>query len=258
MQGAFCDLLWSDPVDDKDSDMVKEYSYNNDRDCSFVFGKAAAKKLLDANSLVSIIRGHQVQLDGYKMHRFTPPASGAGTNRSVVSSIGGSGSSSTEFPSVVTIFSAPNYCGTYDNKGAYFLVENGSVKVKQFNETPAPYDLPEGYNAFNWSVPFIGDRILDMFNNILQQVMKNKQSKYRKKGIHTFSDDEQEETKESKNKEESKTHIDMVFKDFAEKQAKEEAEKKGAMLRKKVRAMGRMGKIYSTLKDEHVFLLKLK
>jgi len=54
---------------------------------------------------------------------------GGSTNRSVVSS-GGGGSSSTEFPSVVTIFSAPNYCGTYDNKGAYFLVENGSVRVR--------------------------------------------------------------------------------------------------------------------------------
>ena len=58
MNGAFCDLLWSDPVDDKDSDMIKEYSYNNERDCSYVFGKTAAKRLLEANSLVSIIRGH--------------------------------------------------------------------------------------------------------------------------------------------------------------------------------------------------------
>jgi serine/threonine-protein phosphatase 2B catalytic subunit len=70
MEGTFCDLLWSDPVDDKDSDIVNEYSYNNDRDCSYVFGKSAAKKMLEANALVSIIRGHQVQLDGYKMHRF--------------------------------------------------------------------------------------------------------------------------------------------------------------------------------------------
>ena len=30
------------------------------------------------------------------------------------------------------------------------------------------------------------------------------------------------------------------------------------MLRKKVQAMGRIGKIYSTLKEEHVLLLKMK
>jgi len=128
LHGAFCDLLWSDPVDDKDADLIKEYSYNNERDCSFLFGKAAAKRLLEANSLVSIIRGHQVQIDGYKMHRFTPPTSTGDTNRSMISTVGGG--SSSEFPSVVTIFSAPNYCGTYDNKGAYFLIENGSVKVR--------------------------------------------------------------------------------------------------------------------------------
>lgn len=49
-----------------------------------------------------------------------------------------------------------------------------------------------------------------------------------------------------------------MFKEFAEQQAKEEAEKKGSMLRKKVRAMGRIGKIYNTLKEEHVLLLKMK
>lgn len=194
-------------MDDKDAELVSEYSHNNERDCSFVYGKAAAKRVLEANSLISIIRGHQVQLDGYKMHRFTPPMNasmiGGSTNRSVVSS--GGGSSSTEFPSVVTIFSAPNYCGTYDNKGAYFLVENGSVRVRQFNETPAPYDLPEGYNAFNWSVPFIGERILDMFNNILSQSMRTKQSKSRKKGLNNFED--LEEDKVPPEGEESKTQI---------------------------------------------------
>jgi hypothetical protein len=66
-------------------------------------------------------------MDGYKMHRFT--GSGDDTKRSIVSTIGGGGSSF-EFPTVVTIFSAPNYCGTYDNKGAYFLIEKGSVKVR--------------------------------------------------------------------------------------------------------------------------------
>jgi serine/threonine-protein phosphatase 2B catalytic subunit len=76
--------------------------------------------------------------------------------------------SSIEFPTVITIFSAPNYCGTYSNKGAYFILDSGALKVKQFNDTPSPYDLPEGYNAFNWSVPFLADRILNMFNNILE------------------------------------------------------------------------------------------
>lgn len=83
------------------------------------------------------------------------------------------------------------------------MVENGSVRVRQFNETPAPYDLPEGYNAFNWSVPFIGERIMDMFNNILSQSMRTKQSKSRKKGLN-FEELEEEKVPEG---EESKTQI---------------------------------------------------
>jgi len=112
--------------------------------------------------------------------------------------------------------------------------------------------LPEGYNAFNWSVPFIGDRIMDMFNNILNQSMRTKHAKSRKKG------QEPEEDKVPEGGEESKAQISSVFKEFAELQAKEEAEKKGSMLRKKVQAMGRIGKIYNTLKEEHVLLLKMK
>lgn len=28
------------------------------------------------------------------------------------------------FPLVITVFSAPNYCGTYNNKGAVIMVSN--------------------------------------------------------------------------------------------------------------------------------------
>jgi hypothetical protein len=64
-------------------------------------------------------------IEGYKMHRFDPSVS-LGSKRS---SMGGGPTSPSplDFPSVVTIFSAPNYCGTYDNKGAYFILDRGAV-----------------------------------------------------------------------------------------------------------------------------------
>ena len=46
--------------------------------------------------LLSIIRAHEAQLEGYKMHR---------TNEK------------TQFPTVITIFSAPNYCDVYKQQG---------------------------------------------------------------------------------------------------------------------------------------------
>lgn len=57
----------------------------------------AVSKFLERNKLISIIRGHEAQIDGYKMHRWD----------------GGQ-----DFPMVITIFSAPNYCDVYNNKGA--------------------------------------------------------------------------------------------------------------------------------------------
>ena len=96
-----------------------------------------------------------------------------------------------DFPSVVTIFSAPNYCGSYDNKGAYFFLDHGSVRVKQYNPTEAPYQLPNGLNVFTWSAPFLADRIVNMFVNLLKQG-ENSQIEYNNDGIFFDDDDEDE------------------------------------------------------------------
>lgn len=61
------------------------------------FRKTAVAEFLERNQFLSIIRGHEAQLEGYKMHRW------GGVN---------------EFPLVITLFSAANYCDAYKNKGA--------------------------------------------------------------------------------------------------------------------------------------------
>ena len=72
LDGLFCDLLWSDPLGD-DVANNKDYVENEERECSFYFGKKPAKKLLDNCNLMTIVRGHQVQIEGYKMHRWDGP-----------------------------------------------------------------------------------------------------------------------------------------------------------------------------------------
>jgi len=37
---------------------TKDFVDNEERECSFLFGKKPAKKLLDANNLMTIVRGH--------------------------------------------------------------------------------------------------------------------------------------------------------------------------------------------------------
>ena len=56
----------------------------------------ACCEFLQRNSMLSIIRAHEAQDAGYKMYRK---------------------SSTTGFPSLITIFSAPNYLDVYGNKG---------------------------------------------------------------------------------------------------------------------------------------------
>jgi serine/threonine-protein phosphatase 2B catalytic subunit len=67
--GFLCDLLWSDPCEDKESSHYK-WKSNSERECSYKFGLDPVKKLLLRNNYTSIIRAHQVQLLGYKMHRW--------------------------------------------------------------------------------------------------------------------------------------------------------------------------------------------
>lgn len=46
LDGIFCDLLWADPMTDEMANS-KEYIENEERECSCLFGKKPAKKLLD-------------------------------------------------------------------------------------------------------------------------------------------------------------------------------------------------------------------
>lgn len=89
-QGLLCDLLWSDP--DKDTLGWGE----NDRGVSFTFGSEIVSKFLHKHDLDLICRAHQVVEDGYEFFAKRQ---------------------------LVTLFSAPNYCGEFDNAGAMMSVD---------------------------------------------------------------------------------------------------------------------------------------
>ena len=109
LEGIFCDLLWADPSMDSKSRTTK-FVYNQPRECSYKFGLGPVKELLSKNNYLSIFRAHEVQMDGYKFHRWGGKAS---------------------FPSIITVFSAPNYCRTHGNKAAVvYLDGEGKMQVK--------------------------------------------------------------------------------------------------------------------------------
>jgi len=88
--GLLCDLLWSDP--DKDTSGWGE----SDRGVSFTFGADVVEKFLHKHDLDLICRAHQVVEDGYEFFAKRQ---------------------------LVTVFSAPNYCGEFDNAGAMMSVD---------------------------------------------------------------------------------------------------------------------------------------
>lgn len=145
--GLMCDLLWADPVEDFGRERGSEhFIHNHIRGCSFFFSYAATCAFLDRNNLLSVIRAHEAQDAGYRTYR---------KNKA------------TGFPSVMTIFSAPNYLDAYNNKAAVLKYENNILNIRQFNCSPHPYWLPNFMDVFTWSLPFVGEKITDMLISIL-------------------------------------------------------------------------------------------
>ena len=150
--GLMCDILWADPLEEfgqeKNSDF---FIHNHVRGCSYFFSYPSACSFLEKNNLLSIIRAHEAQDAGYRMYRKTR---------------------TTGFPSVMTIFSAPNYLDVYNNKAAVLKYENNVMNIRQFNCTPHPYWLPNFMDVFTWSLPFVGEKITDMLIAILNTCSK--------------------------------------------------------------------------------------
>ncbi|CAG7874133.1 unnamed protein product [Brassica rapa] len=88
--GLLCDFLWSDPGKD-----VKGWGMN-DRGVSYTFGPDKVSEFLEKHDLDLVCRAHQVVEDGYEFF----------ADRQLV-----------------TVFSAPNYCGEFDNAGAMMSVD---------------------------------------------------------------------------------------------------------------------------------------
>ena len=69
LSGLLCDILWSDPVDDSRASKTN-FKANQERECSYKFGLPPVKDFLKKNGLLSVVRAHQVQNEGYKMHKW--------------------------------------------------------------------------------------------------------------------------------------------------------------------------------------------
>lgn len=62
------------------------------------------------------------------------------------------------YPSIISIFSAPNYCDAYGNKGAVLLFEGGKLTIRWFYSVSHPFWLQNLADVFAWSLPFVAEK----------------------------------------------------------------------------------------------------
>jgi len=121
-EGAFCDLVWSDPEDISTSWQLSP------RGAGYLFGKRVTDEFHQVNNLQFLARAHQLVMEGRKYH-FDQR--------------------------LVTVWSAPNYCYRCGNVAAILEIggdpsENegfpGSIpqKFQFFQETPESVHGPRG------------------------------------------------------------------------------------------------------------------
>ncbi|MGL5898593.1 MAG: serine/threonine-protein phosphatase [Lactobacillaceae bacterium] len=102
-EGAMCDLLWSDPDENKGWGL-------SPRGAGYTFGPDVTSQFTDKNNLKMICRAHQVVMDGYSWNHDKH---------------------------CVTIFSAPNYCYRCGNLATLMQMdEYGRFDFTQFEPSP--------------------------------------------------------------------------------------------------------------------------
>ncbi|KAI9465863.1 Metallo-dependent phosphatase [Lactarius psammicola] len=202
--GLLCDLLWADPVPN-----FGHESEPSQHPSPVPPGQIyeAVIKFLERNELLGVIRGHEAQDAGYVMFRKTPTK---------------------KFPSVITVFSAPNYLDVYHNRGAVLKYANKSITIRQYHARPHPYWLPNFMDAFTWSLPFVGAKIIEMLLAVLA----------------VCSQEELEDDSSSSEDDEAERAI------MNEALAPGESSARRQQIKNKILAVGRMQRMFQLLREE--------
>ncbi|TIB03840.1 hypothetical protein E3P94_00365 [Wallemia ichthyophaga] len=113
-EGLMCEALWTDPQEADGRGPSK-------RGVGVGFGGDVTKRWCELNEVCAVIRSHEVRQDGYSWEHDGRLA---------------------------TVFSAPNYCDTSGNKGAWMKIDaSGDIKTTQFAAVEHPPIKPMAYSS---------------------------------------------------------------------------------------------------------------
>ena len=110
--GLMMEMLWTDP-------QVEPGRGPSKRGVGLQFGPDVTKRFCEKNGLEAVIRSHEVRMEGYEVEH---------DGR------------------CITVFSAPRYCDSTENKGAYINIESDlKLQFNKFDAVPHPDIKPMAY-----------------------------------------------------------------------------------------------------------------
>jgi serine/threonine-protein phosphatase 5 len=120
--GLMMEMLWTDPQTEPGRGPSK-------RGVGMQFGPDVTKRFCEKNGLEAIIRSHEVRMEGYEVEH---------DGRCITGECEKSGGA----PLTVPVFSAPRYCDSTENKGAFINIgPDYKLKFTKFEAVPHP-DTP--------------------------------------------------------------------------------------------------------------------